>query len=49
MIGTGQIAGIAFGAATLICFLNIITVCCILNHPDKKNKGSNFYTKMMEV
>jgi hypothetical protein len=40
--------GFACSIATLLCLINIITVCCICYHPSKTSKGSNFYAKMMD-
>ncbi len=44
----GIYIGIGCGAASLISFINLVTICCICYHPTKnKNKGA-FYSKMMD-
>ena len=49
MTGSGKIVGFGCLGAMLVCFLNIIAVCCICFHPSKLKKGSNFYSRMIEI
>ncbi len=48
LTGNGRLMGYACSIATLICLINVITVCCICYHPSKRSRGSNFYARMME-
>lgn len=44
----GEIIGIACGAAGGICFINLVAICCICNHPSRKKREAQFYRRMME-
>lgn len=49
MTGSGRTVGFGCLGAMLICFLNIVAVCCICFHPSKVKSGSNFYSRMIEM
>lgn len=49
MSGTGRIVGFGCMAAMLVCFLNLVAVCCICFHPSKVGRSSNFYSRMIEI
>lgn len=49
MSGSGRIVAFGCLGAVLICLINIIAVCCICCHPSKVGRGSNFYSRMIEM
>ena len=49
MAGKGKFVGFGCLAAMLLCFINIIALCCICFHPSKTGKNSNFYSRMIEM
>jgi hypothetical protein len=49
MMGSGRTVGLGCLVAALVCILNIVAICCICLHPTKANKGSNFYSRMIEI
>lgn len=49
MNGKGQLVGFGCLGAMLVCFINIVAVCCICCHPSKKGSRSNFYSRMIEI
>lgn len=48
MNSKGNTVGLGCLIACLICFVNVITVCCICCHPTKSGKKKNFYSRMIE-
>ena len=42
----GQIIGFGCAIALLVCFINLITVCCIFCYPKKHTK--DFYNDLMD-
>jgi hypothetical protein len=47
MTDSGRTVGFGCLGAVLVCFLNIIAVCCLCCHPSKTKKGSEFYSRMV--
>ena len=48
MVSKVETFGIIGAIATLICLINIVTVCCLCYHPVKRHTTKNFYSRMME-
>lgn len=49
MTGSGRVVGYVCMAASFICFITLMSVCCIFYHPAKYVKGSSFYARLHEI